>query len=120
MKSYVRKLCRSEEYYFKEGCHIIEVSNSTQDQDLSIAHARVTAGQTTQWHWLTDTFERYIIVRGQGLVEIGDAEPEAVNPGDVVLIPPGVRQRITNSGSTDLEFMAICSPRFHADNYHCD
>ena len=104
MHPYVRKLQRADEYYFKEGCYIIEVSNTDQDSAVSIAHARVLAGQQTAWHWLTETFERYVILRGQGLVEVGDAA--AVKAGDVVLIPPGTRQRISNTGESDLELLA--------------
>ena len=118
MHPYVRKLRRADEYYFKEGCYIIEVSNTDQDSAVSIAHARVLAGQPTAWHWLSETYERYVFPRGQGLVEVGDAAAAAVNAGDVVLIPPGTRQRISNIGENDLELMAICSPRFSLDNYH--
>ncbi|HQU99496.1 MAG TPA: hypothetical protein PLV19_11460 [Nitrosomonas sp.] len=32
-------------------------------------------------------------------------------------IPPGVRQRITNSRQTDLIFLAISTPRFLLDAY---
>ena len=120
MNSYVRKLRRSEEYYFKEGCFIIEVSNSEHDTAASIAHARVAVGGQTAWHWLSETFERYAITRGEGLVEIGDAPATEVREGDVVLIPPETRQRITNTGQSDLEFFAICTPRFDALNYHSD
>lgn len=35
-------------------------------------------------------------------MEIGDLEPAEVKPGDVVRIPPGVRQRIKNNGMEDL------------------
>ena len=120
MNEYVRKLRQSDEYYFKEGCFIVEVSNSDQDDAVSIARARVSSGGQTAWHWLTDTFERYVIMRGEGLVEIGDSDATRVTAGDVVLIPPGTRQRITNTGETDLEFLAICTPRFSASQYHSD
>lgn len=105
------------EYYFHEGCHILELSNSPADSEISIARARVEAGQTTQWHWLLHTTERYVILEGSGVVEIGALEPQAVQAGHVVLIPPHCRQRIRNTGDTDLIFLAICSPRFRAENY---
>ena len=107
----------NNEYYFHEGCHILELSNSPADSEISIARARVEPGQTTQWHWLLHTTERYVILEGSGVVEIGALEPQAVQAGDVVLIPPHCRQRIRNIGKTDLIFLAICSPRFHAENY---
>ena len=45
-------------------------------------------------------------------MEIDDLKPNHVSAGDVVLIPPEAHQRITNTGSSDLVFLAICSPRF--------
>ena len=58
-----------------------------------------------------------VIIEGAGFVEIDDLPPEEVNPGDVVIIPPGSRQRINNTGSGDLVFLALCSPRFSEDVY---
>lgn len=40
-----------------------------------------------------------------------------VEPGEVVIIPPMCRQRITNTGPEDLVFLAICTPPFLPDNY---
>ena len=50
-------------------------------------------------------------------MEIGDLAPAEVATGDIVLIPPMCRQRITNTGSRDLVFLAICTPRFSIDSY---
>lgn len=105
------------EFFTEELCHITELSNSACDEGLSIALARVEPGIATRWHRLVDTIERYVIVAGQGVVEVGDLPPRAVGPHDVVIIPPGVRQRITNSGSADLYFYALCTPRFQPSAY---
>ena len=59
-------------------------------------------------------------MRGEGLVEVGDTPPTPVQEGDVVLIPPDTKQRIRNIGSVDLEFLAICTPRFNSRNYHSE
>ncbi|MCH8531999.1 MAG: cupin domain-containing protein [Saccharospirillum sp.] len=112
MQPFIKAAQPDNEYYFDEGCYIIEYSNSDADPDVSIARALVKPGQTTRWHHLTETTERYVITEGRGVVEVGDLEPTEVGPGDTVIIPPGCRQRITNNGSTDLVFLAICSPRF--------
>jgi len=118
MSEHIKKCRSEEEFYFKEGCFIIEVSNTADDPDISIARARVEKGKTTRWHWLSNTFERYVILSGKGIVEVGANDPTEVSEGDVVLIPPQTRQRITNSGETDLIFLAICTPRFSHLNYH--
>lgn len=101
-----------DEYFFAEGCFINELSNSANDPMVSIARARLGPGKTTRWHYLRDTTERYVVVEGTGHVEVGDEEAQTVGVSDVVVIPPGIKQRISNVGSSDLVFLAICSPRF--------
>lgn len=100
---------------FREGCRIAELWNRPQDPSTSIARARVAAGGTTRWHALANTTERYVILGGQGRVELGPPESRTcstVGPGDVVFIPPGTPQRITAGQDAELVFLAICSPRF--------
>lgn len=105
------------EYYFEEGCFITELHNTGDDPEVSVARARVEPGCTTRWHSLTAIRERYLIVAGSGRVEIGYDAPRSVGPGDVVQIPPECRQRIANTGSDDLVFLAICTPRFIPSAY---
>jgi mannose-6-phosphate isomerase-like protein (cupin superfamily) len=106
----------NSEYWFREGCYITEWSNSAADEDLSVARARVEPGQTTRWHRLAGTTERYVILEGRGRAEVGDELIDVI-AGDVVIIPLDQFQRITNTGDTDLVFLAICTPRFQPENY---
>jgi hypothetical protein len=55
MNDHIKKFNPDEEFYFKEGCFIIEVSSSESDAEVSIAQARVEQGQRPKWHWLDDT-----------------------------------------------------------------
>lgn len=100
-----------------ERCYILELSNSPDDPQMSIARARVGPGITTRWHRVVDTLERYVILDGTGSMEVGDLPPQDVSAGDVVLIPPSCRQRISNTGQGDLVFLAICTPRFRPEAY---
>src|SRR5690606_27800598 len=100
------------EHYTEERCHIVELSNRADDPAVSIARARVEPGVTTRWHRLRGIAERYVILRGEGRVELGDTIARIVVVGDTVLIPADCAQRITNVGSDDLVFLAICTPRF--------
>jgi len=106
-----------DEFYFAEGCFITELHNTGDDPAVSVARARVEAGRTTRWHCLEGIVERYLLVAGCGRVEIGTEAPREVLPGDVVLIPAGSRQRITNPGTVDLVFLAVCMPRFVVSAY---
>ena len=107
----------AQEYFTPERCYILELSNSADDEALSIARARVKPGVTTAFHKVLDTAERYVILSGEGLVELEGRDAETVRVGDVVLIPPGAEQRITNSGDCDLIFLALCTPRFRQEKY---
>ena len=107
----------SQEYFFAEGCYILELLNDRAQPGTSIARARVPCGTTTRWHRLQGITEHYVILDGEGRVEVGNAPPRNVGPGDVVRIPPMVRQRITSIGAIDLVFMAVCTPRFDPGRY---
>jgi len=123
MREEIRPVNPETEFFTVEGCHINELSNSDADPEASIARARVPPGVTTRWHRLAGTTERYVILSGAGKVEVGSLPAQTVAPGDVVLIPPGCRQRITALGNEDLVFLAICTPRFRPGVYEdldCD
>lgn len=122
----------SQEYYFEEGCYILELANSDMDAELSIARARVLPNTETKLHKLSNTIERYIILSGEGIVQLGKAEPGKTEPGktdsteleerhvtsnDVVIIPSNCPQAIRNIGNDDLVFLVICTPRFIPENY---
>ncbi len=112
MSGSIRCAADAEEYLSAEGCYIRELSNNPLDDAVSIARARVAPGNTTRWHRLSGITERYVIVSGSGSVELGKLPPRTVGEGDVVIIPPLLPQRITNTGVSDLIFLAICTPRF--------
>jgi len=117
MNAAIRPLGESSEFYSSEGCYIIELCNSPADEEASIARARVTPGVTTRWHRLRGISERYVILEGRGRMEVGELPPTKVGPGDVVIIPPLCRQRITNLGEGDLVFLCVCIPGFQAEAY---
>src|SRR5262249_36015816 len=98
-------------------CFILELANDANDEDVSVSRARVRPGVTTQWHELMDTVERYLIVRGQGRVEVVGMSPSDVAEGDLVRIPANTAQRITNTGDQDLLFYCMCAPRFRPECY---
>ena len=85
------------------------------DPAASIARARVAPGVTTRCHAHSGVTETCLIISGEERAEVRKGTPETVTQGDVVIIPPGVRQRIVNTGNTELVFYAICTPRFTLD-----
>lgn len=118
MKSGILRYHPETEFYTEEACYITELLNRPENADLSIARARVEPGVTTQWHTLDETVERYLILEGEGKMELGERDSETLSEMDIVNIPAGCRQRITNTGDRDLVFLAICTPRFKPENYN--
>lgn len=104
-------------YLTPERCYIAE---NYSDPDVSVAVATVKPGVTTRAHHLEGIQEIYIITAGEGKVVFGDSKPTHVAAGDVIVIPEGASQKITNTGKTDLTFYCVCTPRFTQDRYFDD
>jgi mannose-6-phosphate isomerase-like protein (cupin superfamily) len=97
------------EYLTPEHCYIAE---NHSDKDVSIARATVKPGITTRAHHLEGIQEIYIITSGEGSVAFSGLAPTEVSAGDVIVIPAGASQKITNTGKTDLVFYCVCTPPF--------
>ena len=108
----------SDEYFFIEGCHILELFNIKADNKVSITRARVEPGKETKLHRLEGIEERYLIQSGTGLATIGDHPAFTVKKNDVVTIAANIPQKIRNTGNDDLIFLAICTPRFTPEAYY--
>jgi mannose-6-phosphate isomerase-like protein (cupin superfamily) len=104
-------------YLTLERCFIAE---NFSDKEVSIAVATVKPGITTKAHRLEGIQEIYIITAGEGMIVFSGSEPAQVSVGDVIVIPAGVSQKITNTGKTDLEFYCVCTPRFTEACYFDD
>ena len=101
-----------------EDCFVYEnYGISTGDSTVSIARARVEPGVTTKVHHLDGIQEIYLIVKGKGRVDIEGLESAEVVEDDMVVIPFGKSQRITNVGKIDLVFYCVCTPSFAQNRY---
>ena len=99
-------------YITKDGSTIREILKASNQ---SLAEATVLPGQTTAAHYHIKTEEIYYILSGQGLMFLKEDEKE-VGTGDAILIPPGQRHSIRNTGSDDLVFLCCCTPGYsHED-----
>ncbi len=121
MKPQIVKANSLKEILTPERCFLYENWGiSTNDENVSIAHARVEPGVTTKAHHLDGIQEIYIVVEGEGEVKLGNSKPKKVEKGDVVAIPAGTSQKITNIGKIDLIFYCVCTPAFKQECYHND
>ncbi len=104
------------EFWTDERCYITELHNSDVSPEASLALARVQPLVTTQLHRLDGVCERYIVRKGEGMLEV-DGTRLKLAVGDQYVIPAGAAQRIENTGADDLEFYCLCTPRFFPASY---
>lgn len=117
MEPLIQKTNPEAEFATPEDCWILESWNDERDPAVSIARARVGAGRTTRLHRLRAVDERYVVIQGTGIARVGEMSPSTIQPGDVVVIPAGVSQQVSNIGDDELVFYCICTPRFLPECY---
>ncbi len=80
----------------------------------SLAHGTLAAGRRSKWHVLASS-EVYYFLAGEGTFSI-EEERCAVTAGSMVYVPPGARQSLENTGSSDVEFLCLVDPAWRMDD----
>jgi mannose-6-phosphate isomerase-like protein (cupin superfamily) len=80
----------------------------------SLAVAWLAPGKQSQAHRLK-TAEVYYLIRGSGVMHIGEEAAE-VTAGDAVYIPPGSVQWLENTGKGKIEFLCIVDPAWRPED----
>ncbi|HEX4718209.1 MAG TPA: cupin domain-containing protein [Thermoleophilaceae bacterium] len=106
-----------EAFITADGSEIRELAGipSGNAVNQSLAQAKVPAGGDTIEHYHRMTEEIYLFTGGHGTMRLGDEE-FAVEAGDSVVIPPGVRHKLWAKGDADLVLFCCCAPAYtHED-----
>jgi mannose-6-phosphate isomerase-like protein (cupin superfamily) len=86
-------------------------------RNQSLAEATLAPGQETQRHYHAVSEELYVLLGGEGELEV-DGDRRRVGPGDAILIPPGAWHQIRATGAGELRFLCCCAPPYtHEDTY---
>jgi mannose-6-phosphate isomerase-like protein (cupin superfamily) len=110
---FVRSSDRLPAFTAGDNCTLKEILNPAKDRALesvgySLAHAVVEPGESTKPHVLTAS-EVYYVLKGKGLMHIGD-ETQVIQSGDAVYIPPQAVQFVECLAAEKLEFLCIVEP----------
>jgi mannose-6-phosphate isomerase-like protein (cupin superfamily) len=77
----------------------------------SLAEASLEPGQATQRHYHARSEELYVLLDGEGEMEV-DGQRARVGPGDAILIPPRARHQIRAGDAAPLRFLCCCAPPY--------
>lgn len=89
--------------------HFLMDAGDLGSRNLTVTWVDVPPGAEQRAHSHEDAEQVYVIVRGQGRMQVaGDVEDVA--EGDLVFIPPATSHGIVNSGSETLVYLSAASP----------
>jgi mannose-6-phosphate isomerase-like protein (cupin superfamily) len=106
-----------EPFTTKDGSEIREWAGraATGTAGQSLAEASLPPGGATTEHFHPVAEELYLVTAGTGRLRINGEERE-VREGDCVVIPPGARHKLWNTGDDVLRVVCACTPAYsHED-----
>lgn len=83
-------------------------------KNLAITWVDCAPGSMQAVHGHPDNEQVYVIVRGRGVMQVGD-EMEEVSEGTLVFVLPGSAHAIKNTSDQPLVFVSATSPPFDPD-----
>ena len=113
----IERLDRTEAFITKDGSEIRELAGTPtgNSEQQSLAEATVPPGADTEEHYHALAEEIYLFTAGRGRMRLGDEESE-VTAGDTVVIPPGIRHKLWNTGTEPLKLLCCCAPPYSHDD----
>jgi len=94
-------------------CELLHPEREPLQLNCSVAFACLEPGCSSKPHRLSAT-EIYFITEGEGIMHI-DGESQPVFPGQLIYIPPGALQSISQRGERALGFLCIVDPAWSAE-----
>ena len=113
----VGRLDEAQPFTTLDGSEIREVVGrvSLPAQNQSLAEATVPHGGETQEHFHRSSEELYVFTEGTGRIRVGEEERD-VQAGDTVVLPPGTKHKLWNTGDGPLRLLCCCSPAYSHDD----
>ncbi|GJM31990.1 MAG: hypothetical protein DHS20C18_09910 [Saprospiraceae bacterium] len=88
--------------------------NGDPDTPYSLAYATLEPGKSSLPHHLEERSEVYIVLEGSGTAYV-NGEAVRLSKKELLFIPPGAEQFVTNDGEVTLEILCIVTPPWDKD-----
>ncbi len=118
----IDRLDRQAPFITADGSSIREVAGIPSGNAVrqSLAEATVPVGGETVEHYHPVAEEIYHLLAGRGRLRLGADEAD-VQAGDTIVIAPGARHKLWNTGAGPLVLLCCCSPPYaHEDTVLCE
>ena len=79
--------------------------------NLSVTWVEGAPGSEQPVHGHSENEQVYVIVRGRGVMKVGEEQRE-LGPGTLVFVPPGTDHAIRNNGQEVLLYVSATAPPF--------
>jgi mannose-6-phosphate isomerase-like protein (cupin superfamily) len=115
----IENIARVEAFITKDGSEIRELAGTPTGNSVnqSLAEATLPPGSETEEHHHGVSEEIYFFTAGSGVMKLGDEETE-ISAGDTIVIPPGTRHKLRNTGAEPLKLLCCCAPPYsHEDTF---
>lgn len=113
---FVRDVRDCDEITAGDNTRLRELVNPLTDKlelRYSFAVATIAPETSSLEHRLLNS-ELYYFLAGRGEMQVG-GETTRVQPGRIVYVPPGARQKVKNDGTEDLAFICIVDPAWRPE-----
>lgn len=116
---YARSYCELEPFITLDGSQIREWAGrvSAPARNQSLAEAIIAPGAATSEHYHRTSEELYLVTAGEGRL-VMDGEQRLIHEGDCVVIPPGARHKLFNTGAAPLKVLCACAPPYADEDTH--
>jgi mannose-6-phosphate isomerase-like protein (cupin superfamily) len=115
----IENLQQVQPFITKDGSEIRELAGipTGNATNQSLAEATVPPGGETEEHYHRASEEIYFFTSGRGRLRL-DGDESEIEAGDTVVIPPGTRHKLWNTGDEPLRLLCCCSPPYsHEDTF---
>jgi mannose-6-phosphate isomerase-like protein (cupin superfamily) len=85
-------------------------------QNLWIGMSKVDPGSRSNPHHHDVQEEVFYVVSGHGEIEVGN-EREPIEPGSVIVVPPGMTHSLINTGDETLKVFSAVAPPFEQRDF---
>lgn len=113
----IRNYENLKSYTTKDKSEIIEIfhPNNSEIKNQSLALAVVAPQKHTELHCHKNSEEVYFVLEGEGIIYLDGTEVKT-EKNNAILIKPGLKHNIKNTGNKELKFLCISNPAYNHDD----